>query len=217
MEAPEETKRLVRRLIGEGREITAQRRITNNPGSLFQLLYRALLSRSQPDRQRVAHTARALDEQGWGIPSELARAPFEQRFRVLRDASHRRDARELAAVLGDLALMIVQRYRGDLRRLRSAARQDPQVERRLLAELPGIDDKVVDVFFRDVQVVWRELAPFADRPALTAGRRLGLGGTAEGLAALAGSPASERFFWLVTALSCIDQDRRYADYAAVAA
>jgi hypothetical protein len=33
----------------------------------------------------------------------------------------------------------------------------------------------VDIFFREVQVAWEEVAPFADRRALQAAERLGLG------------------------------------------
>jgi hypothetical protein len=212
VEAPEDKKRLVRRLIGEGRDLAAGQRVSNNPGSLFQVLYRAVLSRSDP--RRAAQTALALSQQGWDIPSEMARSPQEKRFRVIRDASHRRDARQLAAVLGDLASMIVRRYRGDLRRLRSAARQDPGAERKLLKELPGVDDAAVDLFFRDVQGVWNEIAPFADRPALTAARRLGLGRSVTELSELAGSRRSERLPWLVGALARVDQEKRYAEFGA---
>lgn len=214
MEAPEEKKRLIRRLIGEGRDLSAGG-VSNNPGSLFRLLCRAVLGRSQSDQRRVAQTVAALAEHGWDIPHEMVRSPQETRFRVIRDVSYRRDARQMATVLGDLALAIVERYRGDLRRLRSAAKQDPAMERKLLKELPGVDDTVVDMFFRDVQVLWREIAPFADRPALTAARRLGLGTSAAELSDLAGSRASERLPWLVSALARVDVEKRYAEFAAV--
>lgn len=217
MEAPEEKKRVIRRLIGEGRDLTAEWRVSNNPASLFQLLCRAVLMRSQPDQQGAVRTVLALSEHGWGIPSELARSPDEERFRVIRDASHRRDARKVSTVLRDLASTIVQRYRGDLRRLRSAARQDPDAERALLRELPGVDDAVVDLFFRDAQVVWREIAPFADRRALAAARRLGLGGSADDLSLLAGSTKSERLAWLVAALARVDMEKRYDEFREPAA
>ena len=40
----------------------------------------------------------------------------------------------------------------------------------------------VDIFFREVQVAWDELRPFADRRALVSAERLGLGSSAEEVA-----------------------------------
>ncbi len=44
----------------------------------------------------------------------------------------------------------------------------------------------VDIFFREAQVGWEELFPFADRRALDAAGRLKLGRDPEALAKLAG-------------------------------
>lgn len=49
---------------------------------------------------------------------------------------------------------------------------------------PGIGDVAVDIFLREVQVSWREIAPFADRRALDAAMRLGLGRTTSDLVGL---------------------------------
>ncbi|GAB3937651.1 hypothetical protein GCM10027614_16240 [Micromonospora vulcania] len=87
---------------------------------------------------------------------------------MLRDSGQRGDVNALADLLGDLARTIVERYRGDLRRLRAVAHRDPARERALLDDLPGVDDQVVDLFLRETQALWREVAPVADRRALTA-------------------------------------------------
>lgn len=218
MVATEEKKRIMRRLIGGGRGFAEEWgfRVTNNPASLFQLLYLSILLRPRGDYRRAVQTALALRDRGWDSPARMAQSPHDERFRVIRDVSHRRDAREVATTLGDLALTIVQRYRGDLRRLRTQARQDPARERELLKELPGVDDEVVDLFFRDVQTIWREAAPFADRRALTAARRLGLGRSVTELSTLAGSGESERLAWLVAALARVDLDNRYDEFRGLA-
>lgn len=214
MVATEDKKRIVRRLIGGGRGFaeTWGFRVTNNPANLFQLLYLSILLRPRGDYQRAVRTAVALRDRGWDSPARMVRSAQDERFRAIRDASHRRDAREVATMLGDLAGMIGQRYRGDLRRLRTQARQDPAVERALLKQLPGVDDEVVDLFFRDVQTVWPEAAPFADRRALAAARRMGLGRSAVDLASLAGSGESERLAWLVGALARVDLEDRYDEF-----
>ena len=206
----EEKKRTVRRLIGSrgfAEEYGFQ--VTNNPASLFQVLYLSILLRRPGDFRRAVQAAQALRDRGWDSPARMSRSTHEARTGALRDAGRRGDADELATVLGDLALTLTERYRGDLRRLRVAARYDPAAERRLLERLPGVDDQVVELFLREVQALWREVAPVADRRALAAARKLGLGRSAGDLAELSGSGESERLAWLVGALARIDLENRY--------
>lgn len=87
-------------------------------------------------------------------------------------------------MLGESADLILERWRGDLRELRGEAERDPGRERRLLKEFKGIGDVGVDIFFREVQGVWQELAPFVDRRALEMAERLGLTADADALARL---------------------------------
>lgn len=211
----EEKKRLVRRLAGGGRGFAEEYgvRVTNNPASLFQVLVLSVLLARPGDFRRAVDATAALRDAGWDSAARMARSRHDQRVRVLRDSGLRGDVDALADVLGDLALTVVQRYRGDLRRLRAVAHHDPARERTLLTDLPGIDAQVVDLFLREVQALWREVAPVADRRALAAARRLGLGRSAGDLAGLAGSGESERLAWLVGALARVDLEKRYAELA----
>ncbi|MGC1210539.1 MAG: hypothetical protein WA890_04610 [Micromonospora sp.] len=210
----EDKKRLVRRLAGE-RGFAEQYgfRVINNPSHLFQVLYLSVLLARRGDFRRALDTANALRDNGWDSAARMARSLHEDRVRVMREAGQRGDVDGLADVLGDLARTVVERYRGDLRRLRTAAHQDPARERQFLCALPGVDDQVVELFLREVQAVWREVAPVADRRALAAARRLGLGRSAHDLAGLAGSGESERLAWLVGALARVDLEKRYAELA----
>lgn len=206
---PAAKKRMVRRLLDGSRGLAEEWgfRVTNNPANLFQLLYLSVLLARTADHRRAVRTAQALREGGGESPARLAAA--SNRAGVLRNVGGRRDADEMAASLGDLATQLVRRYQGDLRRLRTAARQDPARERELLTALPGVDDAVVDLFFREVQAVWREVVPFVDRRALAAARRLGLARSPDELSTLAGSGDSERMAWLVGALVKVDLEDRY--------
>jgi hypothetical protein len=210
----EDKKRVVRRLVGGGRGFAEEYgfRVTNNPANLFQVLYLSILLRRPGDFRRAVAAAQALRDRGWESPARMARSLHEARAGVLRDSGGRADADELATKLGDLALTLVERYRGDLRRLRVTARYDPARERTELKRLPGVDDEVVDLFLREVQALWRETAPVADRRALAAARKLGLGRSAADLAALVGSAESEKLAWLVGALARIDLENRYDDF-----
>ena len=71
---------------------------------------------------------------------------------------------------------------------RFTAHHDPQEQRLLLKEFKGIGDVRVDIFFREAQLAWDELYPFADRRALHAASALGLGNDAEALARLVDPP-----------------------------
>ncbi|MEU8300628.1 hypothetical protein AB0C04_25520 [Micromonospora sp. NPDC048909] len=209
----EDKKRLVRRLAGSSRGFAEQYgfQVTNNPASLFQVLYLSVLLARRGDFRRAVESARALRDEGWDSAARLARSLHESRVRVLRAAGQRGDVDAVADVLGDLARVVVDRYRGDLRRLRAKAHYDPRLERELLSELPGVDGQVVELFLREAQALWREVAPVADRRALVAARRLGLGRSASDLAGLAGSGESERLAWLVGALARVDLEQRYAE------
>ncbi|TDC41275.1 hypothetical protein [Micromonospora sp. KC213] len=211
----EDRKRLVRRLAGD-RGFAEQYgfRVTNNPSNLFQLLCLAVLLARRGDFRRALDAAHALPDSGWDSAARLARSRHVDRVRVLREAGQRGDVAALADVLGDLARTVVDRYRGDLRRLRAHAGHDPARERELLTALPGVDDQVADLFLRETQALWREVAPVADRRALVAARRLGLGRSADDLAELAGSGESERLAWLVGALARVDLEQRYAEISA---
>lgn len=184
--------------------------VMNNPSKLFQLLILAMLTSRRGDYRAAVRAAQELRDR-WESPTRLAQSTPEQRARVIQEAGLRR-ADEIAAVLGDLAEAVVERYQRDLRRLRRAAHNDPTEERRLLTELPGIDDRVVDLLFRDLQVIWPEVGPFVDRRALEAARKLGLARTAAQLATVAGGNESERLAWLAGTLARVDLENRYGEF-----
>ncbi len=85
-------------------------------------------------------------------------------------------------MLGQASELLLERYGGDLRRLREEAGRDPNRERALLRQLKGLGNVGIDIFFREVQVAWDELYPFADERALGEARQLGLPGDAKALA-----------------------------------
>jgi hypothetical protein len=208
--------RAVRGQMGRGFAEACGFTVIANPGRLFQILYLSILVANDRSYQRAVRTAQVLRDRGWDSAARMAQSPREQRVGVIRIAGGRRDPGELAGTLGDLAQKIVDRYRGDLRRLRSDAKRDPGRERELLKQLPGVNDRVVDLFFQEVQVLWPELAPFVDRRALAAARKLDLGRSVEDLSALAKGRESERLAWLAGALARVDLENRYDQILAAA-
>ena len=128
--------------------------------------------------------ARALFRQGWTTPQKLGAARWSQRVRVLNRAGYARYDESSSRMLGDTCDVLLERYRGDLRRLRAEAEQEPRRERMLLKEFKGIGEVGVDIFFREAQLAWEELYPFADRRTRQAAARLGLPTEPEALARL---------------------------------
>jgi hypothetical protein len=214
----DEKRRMVRRLLGRVGRGYAEAygfSVTSNPASLFRLLLLSILTAGRRDYRTAIAMAQALVAPGWDSAGRMAASGYDERVAALRAAGGGRSAARLASTLGDLAAVVLDRYHGDLRRLRGDARRDSAVERRLLTQLPGVTDAAVDLFLRDAQVIWPEAGPFFDRRSLRAAARLGLGGTVDELAALSGA-GSERLAWLAGALARVDLDDRYHEVRALA-
>jgi hypothetical protein len=154
----------------------------NMPSALYRWLCAATLLSARIGARAAMQAARALADHGWTSAQKMTAATWEQRTRTLNQAGYARYDESTSRMLGDTAEMLLDRYRGDLRRLRDAAGRDSGQERALLKECKGIGDVGADIFCREVQVAWDELFPFADRRALEAARRLGLEGDADRLA-----------------------------------
>src|SRR5215218_7347331 len=164
------------------------------PSVLFRLLVASILFSARIGAGQAVKAARALADEGWTTAEKLAATSWQQRVWVLNRHGYARYDERTASMLGDACELLVDRYRGDLRRLRAEAGRDPKEERRLLTEVKGLGEVGVDIFFREAQVVWEELFPFVDRRAA---RRLGLDADPR---ALAGDRNPEAFARLVAAL-----------------
>jgi len=152
------------------------------PSVLFRWLCASILLSARISAGLAMHAARALGDQGWTTAQKMAAATWEQRTRTLNEAGYARYDESTSRMLGDTAELLVERYGGDLRRLREAAERDAGRERALLKQCKGLGDVGVSIFFREVQLAWDELYPFADKRALDAAQRLGLGSDAQALA-----------------------------------
>jgi hypothetical protein len=154
------------------------------PSPLFRYLAFCLLGSARIGCQHAVDAARALADEGWTTAEAMKGATWRQRTDVLNRSGYARYDESTSRMLGETSELLVEKYGGDLRKLRDAAGRDPRRERELLKECKGIGDVGVDIFFREAQAIWDELYPFADDRALETARRLGLGGSAEDLAGL---------------------------------
>ncbi|MFC5138467.1 hypothetical protein ACFPK1_09520 [Actinomycetospora rhizophila] len=181
---------------------------TDNPASLFGLLVAAVVVAPRGETSGAARAAHELTNR-WHTATDLAAADEQDVAKELGAAVEGVDrgdgddsASGSAATLVALATALADDWGGDLRALREHAGHDPARERELLTALPGVDDGAVDVFLREVQVLWDEVAPFADTRALRAAAALGLGESAPDLARYGDRP--EKIGRLAGALARID-------------
>jgi hypothetical protein len=163
----------------------------NTPAPLFQWLIASLLFSARISADIAPRAAEALFAEGWRTPQKMAATSWEERVTVLNRSGYARYDESTSRYIGTSTQLLLGTYNGDLRRLRDAANRDPETERRLIKQFKGIGDVGCDIFFREVQLAWDELYPFADRKALGAADRLGLGtdaGHVAGLVARADFP-----------------------------
>jgi len=156
----------------------------NKPQPLFEMFCATLLFSTRISADIAISAARALREAGWATPQKMTKSTWQQRTDVLNHSGYARYDESTSRELGKDCQLLLDRYQGDLRKLRKAADNDPQQERELLKEFKGIGDVGADIFFREVQVAWPELMPFADKRALESAQKLGLPDDAQHLAKL---------------------------------
>lgn len=183
------------------------------PSPLYRLVCLATLI-SAPIRSGAAvEASRALATAGWRTAAALADSTWRQRVTVLNEHGYARYDESTARTLGDAAEHLLDRWGGDLRRLRDEADRDPAVEHRLLRTIKGIGPVGATVFQREVQGAWPEMAPLIDRKALEGAAALGLGSEPEAIADLV--PAG-RLPQLAAALVRVDLERTADDVLAAA-
>ncbi len=167
----------IRQLLKQHGKTYAQEagiRLKNQPAPLFQLLNLALLLSARIPAQNATEAAAALKRAGLTTPRKMTEASWQDRVDVLTAHGYKRYDESAARMLGDSAQLLLDKYSGDLRKLREAARHRVDDERQRLEQFKGIGEVGADIFLREVQGLWPEVHPFADRRVLESAGRLKL-------------------------------------------
>jgi len=175
------------------------------PAPLFQLLVFTLLASTRISHEIAFNAAAALFEQGWTTPEKMRDAIWKQRVDVLNGAGYARYDESTSTKLGDAAELLIDQWRGDLRRLRD---DDLAVEHRRLKAFKGIGDAGADIFLREVQAVWDEARPYVDTVARRAAVELDLPDDPNRLASLVANDELPR---LVAGLVRVELNDAYDD------
>ncbi|MEU2680742.1 endonuclease [Streptomyces sp. NPDC007107] len=160
-------------------------RMRDTPQPLYQLLVLSLLLSARIRADIAVASARALFSHRLRTPRRMADATWQERVDALGEGGYRRYDERTATQLGDGALLLLDTYGGDLRRLRREADGDMDTLRAGLRRFPGIGPAGADIFLREVQTVWPEASPYLDAKALQGAERLGLPATPDKLVRLA--------------------------------
>ena len=159
-----------RLLTTHGRTFAADAAITlrDKPAPLWQLLVLSLLLSTRISSDIAVATARELFSAGWRTPEHLRESTWQERVDALGRGGYRRYDESTATRLDDAAALLLDRWKGDLRRLRDEAEGDSRRIADLLQAFDGIGPTGASIFLREVQQVWPAVRPFADDLVLRA-------------------------------------------------
>jgi endonuclease III len=203
-----ETVRAVVKRYGRTYAEEAGIRLADRPAPLYQLLVLSALLSARISAGVAVAAARELFAAGYRTPQAMRDASWQDRVDALGRGHYRRYDERTATMLGDAAELCLERWHGDLRRLHREAGRDVRVLRRLLTEFPGIGPTGADIYLREAQAVWTDLAPYLDRKVVAGAKKLDLPASAEDLSRLVGRDEVPR---LASALVRVSIDRKAVD------
>ncbi|MER7010576.1 endonuclease [Saccharopolyspora sp. NPDC000359] len=147
-------------------------KLENKPAPLYRLLVMSVLLSTRIKAGIAVDATRELRE--FGTAQRMRDATWQQRVDALGRAHYVRYDESTSTALGKGAQLLLDRYNGDLRKLRAKADGDPDEVRELLQEVPRLGPVGADIFCREAQAVWPELRPYFDEKSLAAAKKLGL-------------------------------------------
>jgi hypothetical protein len=170
----------------------------DTPQELFHWLLGSIMLSARIDARHAVKAASALRDAGLHKIAALRAAKWENVVRVLNENGYARYDESTAGYLQETAEWADTRWKGDLRKLRDAAKDADGVLGEL-QDAKGLGPLGASIFAREVQLVWDVLYPRFDGPGTRTAGDLGLPGDAAELRDMAGS--RERFVRLVSALT----------------
>jgi endonuclease III len=202
---------VIKKLLRESGETFAEEAgipLKDQPAALFKLLVMANLLSARISSDIALAAARELFEAGGGTPRGMAKLTWQERVDALGRGHYVRYDESTATRLGDMAEIVQDKYKGDLRKLAIEAGRDPHKAAELLQEFPGIGPTGVDIFCREAQAMWPWLRPYVDGQVKKGAERVGLPTDAGKLASKVPEKDLAR---LSAALVRVARDKKLAD------
>lgn len=202
---------IARRLLDRAGRTYAEQagiRLADTPSPLYRLLVLSVLLSTRIRADIAVAAARELAAAGCTTPRGTAGTTWQQRVDALGRAHYVRYDESTATALGEGAQLVLDDYKGDLRRLREDAAGDVARLRAALERTPRLGPVGSAIFCREAQGVWPELRPFLDDKALAGAGRVGLPEDRRALARLVPADDLARF---AAALVRVTLDKGVAD------
>jgi endonuclease III len=184
-------------------------KLADKPSPLYELLVLATLLSARISSDVAVAAAKELFAAGYRTPQRMKEASWQDRVDALGRGHYRRYDERTSTMLGEAATLLLERWHGDLRKLREEAGGDPPQIRKLLTEFKGIGPVGADIFLREVQAVWPQVAPYLDGRVLRGAEMVGLPSDERQLAAVVDSPGE--LARLSSALVRVSRSSRAAD------
>lgn len=168
-------------------------RLHDKPAPLYRLLVLSVLLSTRIKASIAVAAARELVRAGFGTAERMRQATWQQRVDALGRGHYVRYDESTATALGDGAQLLLDEYRGDLRRLHHQAGGDVEQIRSALRRVPRLGPVGVDIFCREAQAVWPTLRPYVDDKALRGAETVALPADRRKLAAMVDERDAARF------------------------
>ncbi|MEV7022691.1 endonuclease [Kitasatospora sp. NPDC093558] len=159
--------------------------LRDTPAPLYRLLVLTVLCSVRISADIATAAARELHAAGIDTPRRMAEADRSVLIAAFARAHYVRYDESTATALTKGASLLLDRWHGDLRRLRDEAGGESGRIGELLTEFPRIGPVGSAIFRREAQAVWLSLRPFFDERTRAEARLLGLPDNPSALAALA--------------------------------
>jgi endonuclease III len=185
-------------------------RLADKPSPLYQLLVLATLLSARISADIAVAAARELFAAGYRTPQRMRQASWQDRVDALGRGHYRRYDERTSTMLGKAAELLQDRWRGDLRQLRGDAGGNPKQIHELLTDFKGMGPAGADIFLREVQAVWPDVAPYVDRRVAEGAKKVGLPSSAHELFELVDSSPRD-LAQLASALVQVSRGSRAAD------
>ena len=185
------TARAIIREAGTSYAAQAGFTLTDKPSQLYRLLVLSVLLSTRIKAEIAVSAARELG--AFPTARRMREATWQQRVDALGRGSYVRYDESTATALGNGADLLLDKYGGDLRKLRKKAGGDVRRIKELLREVPSLGPVGIDIFCREAQAVWPELRPYFDKKALSGAEKAGLPKDAGRLAELVDAADYARF------------------------
>ena len=183
-------------------------KLADKPTPLYRLLVLSTLLSTRIKSDIAVDAAKELAKAKLTTPRAMADSRWQERVDALGRAHYKRYDEQTATALGETAEMLLERYSGDLRKLRDEAGHDRAEMTKRLRQFARVGPVGADIFCREAQAVWPELRPYLDKKALDGANRLGL---PDNPAELARLTDDEDLALLAASLVRVTLDRELAD------